>query len=301
VTVKLADLLVPERVVLPLEAATLADAGLQLADVVIASGAALDPTRLRSLMSDVRPRDVVAVGSQGFLLQLRSDAIRHLVLALGIAPRPVPRRAGGLKGARVIALVVAPPREGSAYLQVLSAVGRALGRREVVHALLAATTVADVVSASPLAEVAVSGELTVKDFMTRDVQPLKPDATIEEAAAVLVRRGVTAVPVVSANDEVLGMLGHRDLLRVLLPQYVRRVATGEFLARARAPRDASPGVPRVRDVMDRSVMCLSEDQSLAEVASVIVSRDRDRFPVVRDGVLVGMISRDDIVTRICGR
>lgn len=298
---KLADLLAAERIVLPLEAATLADAARRLADAVIDSGAALDPARLRTLMADVRPRDVVPVGSHSFLLQLRSDAVRHVALALGIAPRPVPRRVGGLKGARVIALVVAPPREGSVYLQVLSAVGRALSRREVVQALLGATTTADVLSRTPLADVALAGELTVRDFMTREVQPLRPDATVEEAAAALVRRGVTAVPVVSENDEVLGMLGHRDLLRVLLPQYVRRVATGESTVSPRPARGAAPeGAPRVRDVMDRSVMCLSEDQSLAEVASVIVSRERDRFPVVRDGVLVGVISRSDIVTRICG-
>jgi len=299
--VKLADLLAVERVVLPLEAATLAEAAARLADAVIASGAAGDPGRLRSLMADMRPREVVPMGGHGFLLQLRSDAVRHVTVALGIAPRPVPRRAGGLKGARIIALVIGPPREGSVYLQVLSAVGRALGRREVVQALLGATTASDVISRTPLADVALAGELTVRDFMTPEVQPLRPDATVEEAAAALVRRGVTAVPVVSENDEVLGMLGHRDLLRVLLPQYVRRVATGEFLASSRPARaGGAADAPRVRDVMDRAVMCLSEEQSLEEVASVIVSRDRDRFPVVRDGVLVGVISRGDIVTRICG-
>jgi CBS domain-containing protein len=232
------------------------------------------------------------------MIQLRTDAVSRLTVALGVAPKPVPRKAGGTKGVRVVVLVLAPPKEASAYLQVVSAVGRALGRRDTVSALLAAQKPADVLASPELADVALTGELMVRDFMTRDVETLRPEATVDEAAALLVRRGLTAVPVVSENHEVLGILGHRDLLRVLMPKYVKRVTTGEFVA---PPRPGRPGgSPLVRDVMDRSVLCLSEDQSLAEAASVMVSRDRDRFPVVRDGVLVGVISRSDIVTRICG-
>jgi len=298
--VKLVDLLTTERVVLPLEADTLSDAAGRLADAVIASGAATNAEQLRSLLVDVRPREVVPVGTHGYLLQLRCDAVRQVTVALGVAPKPVPRKTGGVKGVRIVVLVVAPMKEGSIYLQAVSAVGRALGRSEVVQAMLDATTPGGLLTATPLAEVTLAGELMVRDFMTHDVQPLRADATVEEAAAILVRRGLSAVPVVSANDEVLGMLGHRDLLRVLLPQYVRRVSTGEFVAPPRPGRQARAGVPLVRDIMDRSVLCLSEDQSLAEVAGVIVGRDRDRFPVVRNGVLVGMLARSDIVTRICG-
>jgi CBS domain-containing protein len=50
--------------------------------------------------------------------------------------------------------------------------------------------------------------------------------------------------------------------------------------------------------MDRSVLCISEEQTLADVASLIVNKDIDRFPIVRDGVLVGFITRGDIVRRL---
>jgi CBS domain-containing protein len=296
--VKLVELLAPERVVVPLDAPTLADAARQLVEAVITGGMAADPDRLRGLLAELRPREFVPVGSQGCLVQVRSDAVRRLAVAVGVSAKPVPRKAGGVKGVRAVVLVLAPPKEASASLQVVSAVGRVLGRRDTVSSLLEAGTPAHVLASPALREVEVTGELLVRDFMSRDLQTLRPEATVDEAASLLVRRGLTAVPVVSENNEVLGMLGHRDLLRVLLPQYVKRVTTGEFVA---PPRPGRPGgAPLVSDVMDRSVLCLSEDQSLAEAASVMVSRDRDRLPVVRDGVLVGVISRSDIVTRICG-
>jgi CBS domain-containing protein len=52
--------------------------------------------------------------------------------------------------------------------------------------------------------------------------------------------------------------------------------------------------------MDRSVLCVSEDQTLADIASLMVSKDIDRFPVVKEGVLVGFITRGDIVRRLFG-
>jgi CBS domain-containing protein len=53
--------------------------------------------------------------------------------------------------------------------------------------------------------------------------------------------------------------------------------------------------------MDRSVLCISEEQSLAEVATMMVTRDVERLPVVREGQLVGMLTRGDIVRRLFGR
>jgi CBS domain-containing protein len=52
--------------------------------------------------------------------------------------------------------------------------------------------------------------------------------------------------------------------------------------------------------MDRSVLCVSEDQTIADVATMMVNKDADRFPVVREGVLVGFITRGDIVRRVLG-
>jgi CBS domain-containing protein len=61
-----------------------------------------------------------------------------------------------------------------------------------------------------------------------------------------------------------------------------------------------PGNVPVREVMDRSVLCLTEDQSLAEAARLMVAKDTDRFPVVREGILVGMLTRGGVVRLLFG-
>jgi CBS domain-containing protein len=140
----------------------------------------------------------------------------------------------------------------------------------------------------------------VRDFMTSKVLSVRPEQTLEFAARLMVAHDIPSLPVVSNSGVVLGIVTHREVLRFLLPKYVKRVSTGEFLAPVRRdPADRrDPNTIPVREAMDRSVLCISEDQTLADVASLIVNKDIDRFPIVRDGVLVGFITRGDIVRRL---
>lgn len=298
---KLVDLLDPRRIVIPLSARTLREAAAQLVETLVATELVERPEKLGKVLGERLPPEIVTQSGPAFLLHFRTDAVRRLTVALGIAPEPVVREGRSAKNARIVVLIVAPSRDAAAYLQTVSTFDRIVAGADVVEGLLRATTPAEVITHPPLAQVEMPGELMVRDFMTVRVLSVRADATVEEAARLIVRHSVPSLPVVGASNEVLGMVSHRGLLRLLLPRYVTRVSTGEFLApAARGRRQDDASRMPVRDAMDRSVLCVSEDQTLADVASVMVNKDIDQFPVVRDGVLVGFITRGDIVRRIFG-
>ena len=52
--------------------------------------------------------------------------------------------------------------------------------------------------------------------------------------------------------------------------------------------------------MTRQVLCVSPEQPLSEVASIMTNKDVDRVPVVKDGRLVGYLTRGDIVRKLMG-
>ena len=54
----------------------------------------------------------------------------------------------------------------------------------------------------------------------------------------------------------------------------------------------------VKDVMSRAVLCVSEDQTLSDVANLMNNKDVDRFPVVREGIVVGFLTRADLIRRL---
>jgi CBS domain-containing protein len=97
------------------------------------------------------------------------------------------------------------------------------------------------------------------------------------------------------------MVTHRELLRYLIPKYLQKTKSGQFRAvtKTQAPRGSSdPRDLPVKDVMARAVLCLSEDQTLSDVANLMSSKDVDRFPVVREGVVVGFLTRADLIRRL---
>lgn len=297
---RLIELLDRDRVVVPLDVTNLWDAADVLTATLAATGVLSDAERFRQLVPSALPRDVVTVG-RAFLLHLRSDVVRRLAAAVGVAPVPIKRHPDSEQAARIVLLLVAPPRESSAHLRALSVLARAMSRREVVDAILAAHGPDEVLAAVPLADLEIPGSLTVRDIMVARRLSLRPDTPLGEASQIMVAHRVDALPVVSEEDEVLGLVTHQELLKYLLPAYVKRESSGEFRAVRRSGTAGDPHAIPVREVMDRSVLCVSEEQTLADVANMMVTRNIERFPVVREGQLVGFLTRGDIVRRLFGR
>ncbi|HXG27336.1 MAG TPA: CBS domain-containing protein [Nevskiales bacterium] len=122
---------------------------------------------------------------------------------------------------------------------------------------------------------------TVRDYMTTRLLTFTPDTEIMAAMRQLVTRGHSGAPVVDEDGHVVGMLSEKDCLKVaVLANY----------------EGVSPGL--VRDYMSPSVVSVTPDTSLLEVASRFVDAPFKRFAVVVDGKLVGQISRSDVLRAI---
>jgi len=298
--VKLIDLLAAERIVVPVKGKTLRLAAEELVEALERSGAVRDAARFEELVADTLPRDVVTVG-QAFLLYFRTEAVPSLTVGMGVASEPMHREHDPAKQARIVLLIAAPPRETSRFLRVVSAFSHALGREEVVAGLLAAGGPQGVLEVEALCQIEVHGYLTVRDVMVRRRITVRPDMPLGEAARTMVVHNVSSLTVVSDTNEVLGMVGHGELLKHLLPVHVKRLTGAAQAEKQMTVQMQDPYELPVREVMDRSVLCLSEQQTVAEVATMMLNRKIDSFPVVRDGALIGFLSRGDIVRRLFGR
>ncbi len=292
---KLSELVRPEHVVLPLTGSTLAEAALSMIDALGPTGVITDLERLKARVAEARGEDIVVLGDRAFITHYRTDAVHDLVVAIGIADVPIVREVGESErqAARIVLLILAPPRLAGRYLQLLGAFARLLSRPPVVEQLLAAPS-AVVVAALPLfAEVEIPPQLTVREIMAERPRTTSPDTPLREAALEMVRSRVGALPVVESDGLLVGMLSERELMRHML--------NVQFAVAAHRPESAVERARRsVRDVMTRQVLCVSPDQPLAEVAALMINKDVDRVPVVREGRLVGFLTRGDIVRQLIG-
>lgn len=294
---RLADLLAADRTIVQLAADSLPAAADALIARLVAAGGVTDVDKLRRRVAEERAEDIVGMGDRAFLLHYRTDAVSELLVALGTSPRAICRELGNDEEqcARILMLVVAPPRQAARYLQVVGAFARFLGSAERVDALLAQPTAEALVASAALAEYGVPEQLTVRDLMTEQPRAVMADTPLREAARLLVQARIGGLPVVDAEGAVLGMLSERELMQHLLTAYLQGGAPRP------EPQDGTGNTRRsVRDVMTRQVLCVSPDQPLAEAASLMNNRNVDRVPVVKEGRLVGFLTRGDIVRKLIG-
>lgn len=287
--VRLTEILRAEHVVAPLPADTVQAAVSALAQRLMDTGAVADRERLARLFVESRIRDMVHVGARVLLPHVRTEAVERLVVALGVASVPLGDGTGGDGGgAQIVVLVLAPPSATGLYLQTVAALARVLRNDHVVDAMIGAATPADILRIPEVAEISIQPRLTVRDVMAPRVYRVGPDATVRDVLELIADHGFRAVPVVSEDRGVLGMVTDRDLLRFFLP--VVQKTTGE------SPMSLKD--TPVREVMSRSVICVSEDQALTEVMSIMVAKDVERLPVVSEGKLTGFLTRGDILRKL---
>lgn len=294
---RLTDALRPEHVVAPLPAGTVREAVLALVDRLVETGAVPHPERLERLTTEERIRDVIHIGDRVLLPHMRTDAVDGLAVALGVAPQPLVSGPDGEPGTeQVVVLVFAPPAAAHQYLQMVASLARLLRNDAVVDRLVQARSPDDVLAIVELRDMVLQPRLTVRDIMTQRVYRVYPDTPVSEVLDLMSRHELKAVPVVGEKREVLGVVTDRDVIRHLLPN-ILRAGTGEV----EGSETRQLGEARVREIMTRSVMCISEDQGLSEVASIMINKDVDRVPVVSEGKLTGFLTRGDIIRKLFGR
>jgi CBS domain-containing protein len=130
--------------------------------------------------------------------------------------------------------------------------------------------------------------MRAKDAMTSPAITVAPEAHCKDAAALLVRHRISALPVVDADGSLVGLVSEADLLTLETTPDPRSQATPLHARTVPLPR-------RVRDVMSTDVYTVEEDTDLGMVAQRMLEERVKRFPVLRDGRVAGIISRHDLV------
>ncbi|MGH7621683.1 MAG: CBS domain-containing protein [Gemmatimonadaceae bacterium] len=295
---RLTELLRADRVVIPLEQRTLPDAVWSLVERLSATGVVDEPESLRARIAEGRGEDLAVHSDRAFIAHYRTEAARDLGVAVGISPEPIARSAddGDARdqSARIVVVLLSPPRMAGRYLQALGAFSRVLSRPGVAEIILAVHTGKELLDVKVLHDVELAPQLSVREIMTESPQSTRSDTLLRDAARDLVRSGIGALPVIEADGLLVGMLSERELMRHML-------SLASLHGSSARPHTAFERARRtVRDVMTRQVLCVSPDQPLAEVASLMTNKDVDRVPVVEEGRLVGFLTRGDIVRKLIG-
>jgi CBS domain-containing protein len=151
-------------------------------------------------------------------------------------------------------------------------------------------------------------EMLVREVMTVEVLTFRPSDRVQDAYAQLSQRGVDGAPVVDGNGHVVGMLTTDDLLVEETKLHYPTVVSlfGAYLELPSAHRHFEEELRKavaatVGDAMAPDPLVCNEDDTLETVATLLHEHHVSRLPVVRDGVLVGIIARGDILRAVMAK
>jgi len=114
-----------------------------------------------------------------------------------------------------------------------------------------------------------------RDVMNTHLVVLRDDATAEDAIAALVRKGISGAPVVNRSGELVGLISEYRLLEAIYEPGFK----------------ACP----IREIMTPDPITISENAYLSDAAGLMLEHRIRRLPVVRQGALVGIIARRDLL------
>lgn len=151
-------------------------------------------------------------------------------------------------------------------------------------------------------------QLKVRDLMTTQVVTLKPGDTVKRATIKFAVDNISGAPVVDNRNHLVGIISEDDILNLIVRRQEKMgTGGGKMLSYPMdseienvALQDAADEVSntKVEDIMTRSVLTTTPDAVIVDVLKAMLERKINRVPVLEKGVLVGIISRGDIVFHI---
>ncbi len=120
----------------------------------------------------------------------------------------------------------------------------------------------------------------VSDFMTKDLITFRPEQSMEEVVDSLINHKISGGPVVNDKNELIGIISEGDC--------IKHISDSRYY---NMPMEDD----RIENCMVKNVETIDGDMNIFDAANKFLNDKRRRFPIVKDGKLVGQISQKDIL------
>ena len=121
---------------------------------------------------------------------------------------------------------------------------------------------------------------TASDYMTTNVITFKADQEITDVTETIIERKISGAPVVNNEEEIIGIITEKDCLRVIYDEKYHNLF---------------PNQGKVTNYMSKKVVTVDYNIKINELASLFMKSNFRRYPVLKNGKMVGVISRRDVL------
>ena len=145
-----------------------------------------------------------------------------------------------------------------------------------------------------------------RDIMNRKVITVTPDTSVEELGRLFMEKNISGAPVIDENGDIYGIVTENDLISKEKRFHIPTIIT---IFDAIIPLQTDAAVEKeikrmaattVGDICTREVVTVDEEMSLNDIATIMTEKKIHILPVLREGRLVGIIGKKDVIRAIAG-
>lgn len=140
--------------------------------------------------------------------------------------------------------------------------------------------------------------MKTKEIMIKDVTSVSPEISAREALDLLQKMQISGLPVIDAQNNLVGMFTEKDILSYILPSYLENVGRFVYQENPKAIKKKFKELNKIKvaQLMRREVVTTTEDTTLCELARIMLIQKARRLPVLdKLGKVVGIVTRYDVL------
>ncbi|HLD31247.1 MAG TPA: CBS domain-containing protein [Patescibacteria group bacterium] len=142
--------------------------------------------------------------------------------------------------------------------------------------------------------------MLVKEVMIKNVITLKANQTLAQVAEIFVEKNISGAPVLGRGNKLIGIISEKDLFKALYPDSKDILLNIKLWFEKEKTNYKVEKKKKmiIKDLMTKEVVSIGEEDAILKAGALMLSTNIHRLPVLRDGKLVGIVSRRDIFRKL---
>ena len=146
--------------------------------------------------------------------------------------------------------------------------------------------------------------MLAKDIMKKEVISVREDQTLKDVVEMMIKYDVSGLPVINISGKIVGIISERDILRhgrkIFMTESISLLGIMLYEQNPESYEEELSQALKliVSKIMVRDVIVADENEPVGEIAHIMMEEGVNRVPILKDGELVGIIGREDIIRAI---
>jgi len=230
----------------------------------------------------------------------RTDEVDDMYILLGVSPDELEDKTPDGVPLSVVVLLLTPSHISKLYLQTLSAFATFARIEGNLQRIIKADDPGEIVNIIWESGVGVEKELTVKDIMRREFTTVTPHNTLKDVANLMFRYNISSIAVTDNDGRFLGQITDKELIKAALPDYKTLISNLNYSMDIEPFEELLKKEDQIKvaDLYQTEYEVTTLDTPVVEVAAMMIFKDLRRVFVLKEGKLVGILTRKDLVSNI---